>query len=363
MKKPCKSNFRRSARLTIMLIVSLVMVFAIPFSGIAAERTEPVDLTKKCSVIVSPCGKDDDMLSDLEGTDITVDLYLVASAVKDPVSDSYLYEIADRFKDLKVPSKPTQQDWSKLAMDAAFVVVDGGTSFTPEYSGKAGSEIKNINAGLYLVVAHGTELTEYWEKVSSEEDEIYVSVAESSANKYSYIPVLVSVPTKAPDENGVINTANSGEWLYTAQVVLKPEQSPRFGDLNITKKLDTYLAGEKATFVFEVTIEYKETKLPSRIYTIDFLAPGEKTVTATGIPVGATVTVVEKYSGATYKMVVKEGDSSEKTAVISLEEVAEVEFENDYEEHNKNGYGVLNTFTYDEENGWSWNDPTTKPAG
>ena len=87
--------------------------------------------------------------------------------------------------------------------------------------------------------------------------------------------------------------------------------------------------------------------------TLVFDAAGEKTYELVGkIPVGSTVTVTEVYSGAAYSSV---SGVSQQTEIVSAEEAAQVAFENDYNDDDKGGGSVTNTFNYSKsEEEWSW---------
>ena len=94
-----------------------------------------------------------------------------------------------------------------------------------------------MEAGLYLIIARGSDLTkveDYKIEVTQKDEAMgeditrLATIANSHKNTYLFAPQLVSLPTKEADSDGVINTANPGEWVYDLVVNLKPEQAARF---------------------------------------------------------------------------------------------------------------------------------------
>ena len=91
-----------------------------------------------------------------------------------------------------------------------------------------------------------------------------------------------------------------------SEVVLKPEQTPRYGSLVIDKTLRDFNAtsGAQATFVFQIDITTLEGKTESRVEAMTMGADEEsQQLTIDQIPAGASVRVRETYSGASYTQV------------------------------------------------------------
>ena len=216
-----------------------------------------------------------------------------------------------------------------------------------------------------------TELDDYRVEIkqkdpqTQEETARIATIAESDQYTYAFLPQLVSLPTKPADANGVINTANPGEWIFDASVNLKPERLDRYGSLEIIKTLTEYetMGGtqEAATFVFEVTGRLGDNIVYSNVESITFTAAGRESVILDHIPAMAQVTVTEVYSGSSYELTVP-GD---RTAAIAADDVVSVEFENEYDGRRTNGHGIKNQFVYDEDTGaWNWySSPAQNAAG
>ena len=59
-------------------------------------------------------------------------------------------------------------------------------------SGELGKKIEGLASGLYLVLAHGKGLADPFDTVQ----DTVVTVADSTKYKYSFKPLLVTLPTK-----------------------------------------------------------------------------------------------------------------------------------------------------------------------
>lgn len=309
---------------------------------------------------------------DLKEADVVIDLYQVAGAVKVQGYDAYRYDVMSGYG-LTVPETPEAGDWEALAQKAAKAALNGSASGTLIHSGiSAGTETK-LGAGLYLVIARGRSLTntaDYLTEVTQKNEETgeetakLATVANSRKNAYLFAPQLVSLPIRTTDENGVINTANPGEWIYDMDINLKPEQTGRFGSLEIVKTLSSYETEEgteePATCVFEVTGMLDGETVYSNVESITFTSAGQESVVLNRIPAMAQVTVREVYSGAGYELAVP-GDRS---TVIAADEIMSVDFENLYTREQKKGHGIKNQFVYGEDSGWQWySDPPQNANG
>lgn len=265
-----------------------------------------------------------------------------------------------------------------------------------------GSNPISLDAGLYLLIARGSNVDAYItsERVRSNGrdsaanptagEEKLVTVAYTDQHVYTFAPQLISLPTKEADANGQISTANNGDWIYNPTVHLKPEQHLRYGYLEIVKDLLTYesFAGqsEEAVFVFQVEATLGEGDQKVSVYsdvkTLTFTGTGLKSVLIDKIPVGAEVTVTEVYSGASYTLktvgqkyygpgVEPDGgvspgystlENGPVNAVIRVNDVASVKFTNEYDHRQTSGHGVINHYEYG-VNGWAddvqqqWTNP------
>ncbi len=369
------------------LTLAVGMCIAEPMAGIAAplEADDEGFVAGSCSLIVYPEDPHkegaDSFGEDFAGADVVVDLYQVARAVKTSGQDTYHYELTGEYASLKLPDSPEEgaqpaASWEETAQQAAAIALDAASPCTPvSGSGEsAGTKVGNLAPGLYLLVARGrnlTELADYkieieqTDSLTQEESKRIATIANSQQYTYAFLPQLVSLPTKEADANGVINTANPGDWIFEASVNLKPERLDRYGSLEIVKTLSEYetMGGvqESATFVFEVTGMLDDQVVYSNVESITFTAAGQERVVLDRIPAMAQVTVREVYSGSSYQLTVP-GD---RTATIAADDVVSVEFENEYDGRRTNGHGIKNQFVYDEEAGaWHWySSPAQEAAG
>lgn len=328
-----------TALLAVLLLVTLTGLWA-------AAADQPLDLNRECSLKVNPCdvAAHPDTAKELTEAGLIVDIYKVASL--SPVSgyDTYTFSPDPGF-DLSIPSDVTNKDWIRLAQQAAKIVLQP-TIKTADTTASAGSKV-TLKPGLYLLIAHGKDDTDYVETITAEDGTTTLATSlKTDRYQYSFAPELVVLPSK--DAVGdKINTANPGEWVYDLEVNLKPERKERKAPLEIVKTLLTYEASSPATFVFQLDWE-EDGQHFSDVRSLSFTAPGERTLLVEGLPVGVEVTVTEVYSGTKYVLV---SDGTQK-AVISAEETARVEFVNDYDEEKppNEGGSITNKFTYDEKN-------------
>ncbi len=372
-----------------LLAVTLACVLALPLFGGSALA---VDLEGSNTLSVKPAGDsvDEEFKADIAGANVVVDLYQVAQAVKIPGVDSYTLKVNEAFADL-LPAEAadeesekafwdamTDETWRQLSQDAAKLLFtegvdeDGDPTFTknadyaPLVEGlkadmTAPEQSAGLPAGLYLIIARSAEVTDPTEYMTYETMEVsgegettaaaknLVSKAESEEYAYTFLPELVSLPTKEAVD-GVINTANPGEWIYDATVTLKPEQAPRKGSIKIVKGLEGFLNGKPATFVFEIKAVRKGEVVFSNVYSITFDGAGTQELLVEGIPLGSEVTVTEVYSGASYKL----ASSGEITQTLeSVDIVPEFRFTNEPDRY-RDGGAITNIFEYDEEGGWTW---------
>ena len=328
---------------------------------------------------------------DLEKAGVVIDLYRIADAVEVSGYDTYDWSVNAPFAEEigTIDKKIDGDGWKKLAQQVADVVLgkapEGETKWDPTAAAEkidaslkstgnpAGTEIKGLKAGLYLVIARGTVYikdNKYAATADGETPETSgtVTIANSETITYKFSPELVSLPTKEA-VNDVINTANPGPWISNPTITLKPSQEERLGNLEIVKTLDEYADREKkvgenprmmkdpATFVFKLTIYEDESK--AKVIKEDYLSAvfdefGTKTLLVENLPVNSFVVVKEEYSGRNYSAKVEEG-----SATIIADETVQVPFENYYDDREGGGGSVTNKFTNSEEKGkWTWEQVT-----
>lgn len=364
-----------------ILLAAVLMVLSVPFGSRAVHA---VDWEADCSLKVIPGGSD--MAEDLEKANVKIDLYRVADAIPVPGYDTYDWEIKEPFSAITIDKKIDNEGWKKLAQQAADIVLgtapDGKKEWDPSATaGAIDDSLKildnepnqeiSLDAGLYLIIARGSNITEYAGTVTDETTGTTgtVTIAKSRGFKYSFSPELISIPTKDADENGIINTANPGDWIYKPEVMLKPKQEVNLGPLKIIKNLEDYAQREKtsdgqsriikdpATFIFKVVVYEDDTKAEvvfQDYVSIVFDAYGSKSAMINDLPAGSFAEVTEEYSGRVYTI-----ETSPKTATIVAEgeedAPATVEFTNSYTDNEPGGGSVTNRFSYGENDGWTLN--------
>lgn len=344
-----------SSRLTGSLLVFALTLGLVAVTPGLNGAARAVDLDENCSLKVSPVDSGNtEMAADLADAKVVVDLYPVAEAR--PVSgyDTYTYEFLDGYKELAdiYQEDADNADWKQMAQKAAAYVKENGVS--PLKSEAVNQPIGELKSGLYLLIARGSDIEDYWTAVKQTDGEQEEAVPDSIATRahsdryeYVYSPELVSLPGKEGD-----NTAgNNGAWLYNLSVNLKPQQSLRYGSLEIVKTLLSYEVKDPATFIFEVTAVLGGDTVFRDNVSLTFAqgdSSNEKSVLLENrIPVGAEVTVEEVYSGAVYELT----SSPTQTAVIEANDIVSVAFTNDYNETNRGGGSVTNHFNQTED-GW-----------
>lgn len=343
----------------------------------------PVDVTTKCSLIVSPVDASDpekaDYLADMKNMHITLELYKVAGAEEVKGYDTYQFKPESVYENLELLEysrlqKLTVSDWNKLAQEAAGIALAADSPQQPAVikaiegvADDATLSGPDVKAGLYLLVARDTNLTkkEYVKTVQVEAadgetgtgQEKLVTIANSERYEYMFEPQLIALPTKEADENGVISTANPGDWLYSQNVYLKSGREPRFASLEVEKTLRTYKTVEgtiePVTFVFRIVATLDGEEVYNNVASLSFTGPGTGRVTVDRIPATAIVTVTEIYDGISYTQSVPSGSGPVILESISAEPGAKntAIFENVYNNNRTHGSGIRNEFVYNAKSG------------
>lgn len=346
-KSPKSAYLKRALSATLALGLAVGTAFAAPFISGAEDK---VDLEHACSLTVNVASyTNEEEKADILSADIVVDMYLVAEAKALKGADGYTFEVTDSFKSISIPENVSDREWVELAKDAAYTVKDNADAILPAFTAESEdrgtcfeAKAEGMAAGLYLILARGKDDKEYFDTVKAQgtDEESIVTIANSDYHKYSFAPAFVALPTKDAVD-GVINTANPGPWLYSAEIALKSTQEVAYSDLRINKDLLTYngLDG-KVTFVFDVEAELDGKNVYSNTVTFSFTDAGEEYKVIEHLPVGAVVTVTEVYSGTNYKCV--SGDTKSET--IRANEMVTVTFENEYSKTVLHGGSITNHF-------------------
>ena len=347
-----------------------------------AGAADKINLETKCSVTVGASSStDQEFIEDLKTAKVMIDYYLVAEAKEKKGYDGYTFDVVDTFKNSVVIPDNTDQEygsddwinawknsWREQAAMAAGVIkaaIDAKNPITPTRTAAAGTEVSGLDAGLYLLIARGDNVEDYFEMTKGDDPNL-VSVAYTTRYKYSFLPEMVAMPTKAPNKDGVITTddsldANGNErpWLYTATVNMKPERETRYGSLKIIKDLLVYEDHDPATFVFKVDAYVDKKLYYSNVYSLTFTTACEEYLLIEDtLPVGAEVTVSEIYSGPIYHETV----TGPQKVTIVANDIVETRFENTYYEWIEHYGAITNHFDPElDENGQVKLGPDGKP--
>lgn len=299
-----------------------------------------VETDRKCSLTFT---LDDTEFAELRDLEIPVDVYKVADITEEAVYDTTNYT---DFADLeleKVSSTTTAEEWAKMAEKAMETVENKGIKPTekvkvtkPEGATKSTGVIRDLETGMYLVQAETVQSNEY---------------------TYDFTPYLVSLP------NNYYSKENSDDtWVYDVTTGMKPQQTQRYGDLEIVKDLTEYNASLKdALFVFQVEGTRNGEQVYSDVVSIKFNQAGEKSVLVKHLPAGTQVTVKEVYAGGSYSNT--SGDTQETVIVADgvTDHPASVSFTNTYNGKLIPGTGIVNHFE-NKDGEWSWEQQTDEPA-
>lgn len=366
-RKNCrKASGKRLICPLLAFVLTLGLVVAMP--GLNGEA-EAINFEQDCSVTVSPVHPENEMADDLDTANVVIDLYKVAKAVQVSGYDTYDFEFVKGYEKLEeiYRNNPNNADWREMAQSAARYAVENDT---PVENGKgvpAKSSIANLDCGLYLLIARGSDIPAeaYTTEVRQEDGSTNIAtIAHSDVYEYTFAPELISLPSKQIENaDGDIDntTAGNGEWQYAMNVNMKPLQNPRYGSLEIVKTLQSYNYNEgtaerqPAEFVFQVEAELNGQNVRSTVVSLSFTEAGQKSAIVDKIPVGASVTVTEVYSGSSYEIV--SSDEQRPDDLISADRILRVEFENAYNNTNHGGGSATNHFEYqyNEESGqWEW---------
>ena len=286
---------------------------------------------------------DDTEFAELRDLEIPVDVYKVADITEEAVYDTTNYTA---FADLgleNVSSTTTAKEWAQMAEKAMKTVEDKKIAPTadvkvtkPKDAPESTGVINNLETGMYLVQAETVQTSEY---------------------TYDFTPYLVSLPNNYYSKEKPDDT-----WVYDVTTGMKPQQTQRYGDLEIVKDLTEYNASLKdALFVFQVEGTRNDEQVYSDVVSIKFNQAGKKSVLVKDLPAGTKVTVKEVYAGGSYSNT--SGDTQETVIVAEgvTDNPASVSFTNTYNGKLIPGTGIVNHFE-NKDGEWSWEQQTDEPA-
>lgn len=292
-----------------------------------------VETDRKCSLTFTL--DDDTEFAELRDLEIPVDVYKVADITEEAVYDTTNYTA---FADLgleNVSSTTTAEEWAQMAEKAMKTVKDDGITPTadvkvtkPEGAAESTGVIRDLETGMYLVQAETVQTSEY---------------------TYDFTPYLVSLPNNYYSKENPDDT-----WVYDVTTGMKPQQTQRYGDLEIVKDLTEYNASLKdALFVFQVEGTRHGEKVYSDVVSIKFNQAGEKSVLVEDLPAGTDVTVKEVYAGGSYSNTSGETQKAVIFAKGVKDNPASVSFTNTYNGKLIPGTGIVNHIEIENGN-WDW---------
>lgn len=324
--------------------IALAVILLLPgLSFIKASAAGYIEVDKLCTLTITVEGSE--YAEEFKEMEIPVSLYKVAD-----VDAAGNFTAVGAFGEMDfsvLDSETTAEDWLAFAEQAAGYASGAEVAAqtvvkTAEGADMAQAVIGDLPVGLYLVAPEDTYNPTY-------------------SYKYIFTPYLTALPFRDIElsENGT----GKDEWVYEPVIGLKAGMEDQYGKLSITKNLSNYNESlGPVTFVFLVeAVNSAGVTVYSNVVSTTHSAAGNETVTLEKIPAGATVTVTEVYSGASYTA---SGDEVREGVVIYSEKAVEegaaqtsVSFTNKYDGGTKGGYGVLNCFDPDGQGGWIWENP------
>ncbi len=380
---------RMKSRRTLAVLLSMILLLALAPSGFAVNLEAPNTLT------VNFVPENSDFGNDLKTARIQVDLYKLAAAVPDVISDSYHYDVPETDNghpfwaaltqlqgDLADAEKLEDQNnrdtvfekFEPYAQTFAGIVLDSHPEIPVTRSELAVAEnttitVDNLDAGLYLLIIRGAGLTtkdddpETGYVVRTEQaagtagtetqtKTVYATRVATDDYEYLYPPQLLTVPTKVSEENVQQYNTAYGSWVNSLTIYAKPTREANNGDLKIIKNVNNP-GPDPVDFVFEVTWKDKSNNDVTKVVTLSFQGETRKEYTLVNtVPIGTEVTVTEVHSGIGYTAV-----TGPQTVIIQAPAVAPagsepaavpnvVEFSNDHTGPG-GGHGILNRFTAD----------------
>lgn len=309
---------------------AVMLAFALLLSSAVISRVQAaveIDTNQKGIVTFQLDGE----FEELKELEIPVKLYQVAE-----LDTSGAYKALTGFEDLKleeITSETTAAEWEEKATLAS-EIIDGKENAQEDTSctltGGTG-KVEELSLGMYLVKAETVLSPEY---------------------EYSFTPYLISVP------NNYWATTGDDTWVYDVTTGLKPGQENRLGSLIIEKQLDSYNATlGPASFVFQVEGEKDYEQVYSNVVSIVFDGAGTKSVQIDELPAGATFTVTEIYSGASYTLTTAPSQTAKIIAEGEEGSPVSVSFTNTYDERMNGGASIVNHFT-NTDGVWDWQQQT-----
>ena len=318
-----RKKYGRSWKALGAAVLSLALVLAIP--QLRAYALDAINTEAECVLSIKATGGYEELVT----AQIPVKLYQVATV------DKYAqFTAVEGFESLglsDLDDQITASDWETKSALATQIVEDEQVEPVVEATISGGlGLINDLEVGMYLVTMDPVKTAEY---------------------EYVFSPYLITLPSHSYFQDG------DDTWQYVVEVGLKAQQIQRYGDLIIEKELKTYneTLGD-AVFVFQVEgtrdtmvngTLVEDMVVYSNVLTLNFNEPGKKQARVDDIPAGASVTVTEVYSGASYELI--QGENGYTVVILAdgeEEGPVKVVFVNDYDDRLIRGSGVVNHFEY-----------------
>lgn len=388
----------------IVWILTIALMLTLPVAALAdgetpdpnpdpdpapSETSTALDLTKTVDLTIAPGPPSmtgSEHPTRLPAANVVYDVYKVAKAVKETGMESYHFQLEPAFEgilpsgmDISTYTGLKAMDnakWHEIAMAAAAKIFGGSFTGSPVVST---ADTMTLDAGLYLVIARSSNLTDEADYVKWDEDTdpktLIGTIARSAEYEYTYAPELIALPAAREEIPAVFpgdadpNYITGNDWYYTVSAMLKPQEEIRYGDLKVVKDLIVYNTNASTTdpvsFVFRVNWQKindigQDEGTGDAILMLTFTGTGVKSSLIEGvIPVGAKVKVEEIYTGAGYVnttplVVGGLGEDNTDFVILAPEDdnaPLTATFADKCDNEQIKGYGILNQYSYD-NGGW-----------
>lgn len=328
-----KGEFMRHRKRTRLVLAIAMLAFgamcALGVPLAQADVNSGLGGANEISVGLSSNGQE----TDIQGADVQVNLYRIATGSKNAKYDMYDYAFdVPSFKGLAGeydPSSMTSDAWQRMAEESSEVVQKG--NIPADVTARVGERVSGLADGIYLVLAPKASTRQY---------------------EYEFVSALVALPGKvSSDGTFAYNTATDGRWANTEPVLpvpvtLKWSRTPRHGSLRIDKTVNDF-KGESTTFVYHIVDAETNGKVYENFAAVQYTTDGTQSTTVNHIPAGIELVVTEEYTGARYRL----ASENDQRATIVADDITPVAFTNEPNGSGKGGHGIENHFVFDAKKG------------
>ena len=314
--------------LALAVIVSgLTIPGAYAADAVDTGRTCSIEFDLACNVDQgTKVGDEPTYIEELTAAEETIKLYKVAD-----IAATGKYTAVAGFESLgleSINSDTSATEWANKAEAAKTIVEDSNLSAIQTATigaGQTKATVGGLATGMYLIVPEDVE-SDYF--------------------KYSFNANLISLPNNYYDPDQI---GSSDAWVYDLiddgtvnhAVGLKPGREELKGSLEINKDLDVFNATyDSATFIFNVHVKKLDGTETNNVYKMEFTGAGGNSLEIDNLPAGATVTVTEVYSGASYSLT----SANDQQVIIIADDSVSVSFTNTHNGGQNGGSGVVNRY-------------------